>query len=198
LNPRSSRGGRGSSFPAYLDRIRERERQSPQGSAPRGPENAVPVPPPVDEHQRLGDPRRLRRALDIGVTVIAAHSAMRLFPFQDDHLGDLAAMMREAEENGRWRLYADVAAMCLPCRIGTVGRVLESIPGERMILGSDYPVPVRDMPPTLMEGLSLDEYLALLSVRNPIEKKVRQLLAMRFPATVGTRAAEVIPPPALS
>jgi hypothetical protein len=198
LNPRSSRGGRGSSFPAYLDRIRERERQSPQGSAPRGPENAVPVPPPVDEHQRLGEPRRLRRALDIGVTVIAAHSAMRLFPFQDDHLGDLAAMMREAEENGRWRLYADVAAMCLPCRIGTVGRVLESIPGERMILGSDYPVPVRDMPATLMEGLSLDEYLALLSVRNPIEKKVRQLLAMRFPATVGTRAAEVIPPPALS
>jgi predicted TIM-barrel fold metal-dependent hydrolase len=162
-----------------------------------GPENAVPVPPPVDEHQRLGDPRRLRRALDIGVTVIAAHSAMRLFPFQDDHLGDLAAMMREAEENGRWRLYADVAAMCLPCRIGTVDRVLERIPGERMILGSDYPVPVSDMPPTLMEGLSLDEYVGLLSVRNPIEKNVRQLLAMGFPAAIGTRAADVIRPGAI-
>jgi predicted TIM-barrel fold metal-dependent hydrolase len=158
-----------------------------------GPENAIPVPPPVDEHQRLGDPRRLRRALDIGVTVIAAHSAMRVFPFQDDHLGDLAAMMREAEDNGRWKLYADVSAMCLICRIGTVDRVLESIPGERMILGSDYPVPVSDMPPVVFKNLSLDEYLALLHIRNPIEKNLRQLLAMGFPASIATRAADLIP-----
>jgi len=158
-----------------------------------GPENTLPVPRPVDEHQRLGDPRRLRRALDIGVTVIAAHCAMRVFPFQDDHLGDLAAMMREAERNGRWRLYADVSAMCLICRIGTVDRVLESIPGERMILGSDYPVPVSDMPPGVFKDFSLEEYLALLHLPNPIEKNLRQLLAMGFPEAIGTRAAEVIP-----
>ncbi len=158
-----------------------------------GPENTLPVPPPVDEYQRLGDPRRLRRALDIGVTVIAAHCAMRVFPFEDDHVGDLAAMMREAEKNGRWRLYADLSAMSLICRIGTVHRVLESIPAERMILGSDYPVPVSDMPPVVFKGLSLDEYLALLHVRNPIEKNFRQLLAMGFPAASLTRAAEVIP-----
>lgn len=162
-----------------------------------GPENTLPVPSPVDEHQRLGDPRRLRRALDIGVTVIAAHCAMRVFPFQDDHVGDLAAMMREAEENGRWRLYADVSAMSLICRIGTVHRVLEGIPGERMILGSDYPVPVSDMPPAVFKDLSLDEYLALLHVRNPIEKNLRQLLAMGFPAAILTRAAELIPAHAL-
>jgi predicted TIM-barrel fold metal-dependent hydrolase len=163
-----------------------------------GPENTIPVPPPVDEHQRLGDPRRLRRALDIGVTVVAAHSAMRVFPFQDDHLGDLAAMMREAEQNGRWKLYADVSAMCLICRIGTVHRVLESIPAERMILGSDYPVPVSDMPPVVFKDVSLDEYLALLHIRNPIEKNLRQLLAMGFPASIGTRAAEIIPARALA
>jgi uncharacterized protein len=163
-----------------------------------GPENTLPVPSPVDEHQRLGDPRRLRRALDIGVTVIAAHSAMRVFPFQDDHVEDLAALMREAEENGRWRLFADVSAMCLICRIGTVHRVLESIPGERMILGSDYPIPVSDMPPLVFKGISLDEYLALLHIRNPIEKNLRQLLAMGFPGSIGTRAAEVIPARALA
>jgi predicted TIM-barrel fold metal-dependent hydrolase len=162
-----------------------------------GPENAVPVPPPVDGHQRLGDPRRLRRALDIGVTVIAAHAAMRVFPFQDDFLPDLAAMMREAERNGRWRLYTDVSAMCLPCRLGTVGRVLESIPGERMILGSDYPVPVSVMPPSVMTRLSLEAYLALLAVANPIERNYRQLLAMGFPSSIGTRGAEIIPAAAL-
>jgi predicted TIM-barrel fold metal-dependent hydrolase len=162
-----------------------------------GPENTLPVPSPVDEHQDLGDPRRLRRALDIGVTVIAAHSATRVFPFHDDHVVHLGAMMREAEENGRWRLFADVSAMCLICRIGTVHRVLESIPAERMILGSDYPIPVSDMPPVVFKGLSLDEYLALLHVRNPIEKNLRQLLAMGFPASIATRAAEVIPARAL-
>jgi predicted TIM-barrel fold metal-dependent hydrolase len=163
-----------------------------------GPENAVPVPHPVDTHQRLGDPKRLRRALDIGVTVLAAHSAMRLLPFQDDYLGDLAALMREAERNGRWHLFADVSAMCLPCRIGTVGRVLESIPGERMILGSDYPVPVSDMPLNVMKDLAFGDYVALLATENPLDKNFRQLLAMGFPASIGTRAAQVIPARALA
>jgi hypothetical protein len=62
-----------------------------------------------------------------------------------------------------------------------------------MILGSDYPVPVCDMPPTVMKGLSLEAYVELLSIRNPIEKNFRQLLAMGFPPDIGTRAAEVLP-----
>jgi len=163
-----------------------------------GPEHSVPLPPPRDEHQRLGDPRRLRRALDIGVTVIAAHAAMSIFPFEEDHLGDLAAMMREAEENGRWRLYADVSAMCLVCRVGTVHRVLESLPGERLVLGSDYPVPVNRMPPVVMRSADLDEFRALACLSNPIERNVRQLLAMGFPSSITTRAAELLPARALA
>ena len=158
-----------------------------------GPEHAVPLPTPVDEHQRLGDPRRLRRALDVGVTVIAAHAGVSFFPFEEDHLGHLAAMMGEAEANGRWRLFADVSAMCLPCRLGTVRRVLERIPAERMVLGSDVPVPVTDMPPLLMPGLSLDRYIELIRVPSPIEKNFRQLTAMGFPLEACTRAAELIP-----
>jgi uncharacterized protein len=163
-----------------------------------GPEHAVPVPHPVDEHQRLGDPRRLRRALDIGVTVIVAHAATRVFPFEDDYLGDLAAMMREAEENGRWRLFADVSAMCLLCRIGTVHRVLENLPGERLVLGSDYPVPVNEMPPVVMRSADLEEFLAVTRVHSPIERNVRQLLAMGFPPSITTRAADLLPARALA
>lgn len=163
-----------------------------------GPEHSVPLPPPRDEHQRLGDPRRLRRALDIGVTVIAAHAAMSIFPFEEDHLGDLAAMMHEAEENGRWRLFADVSAMCLICRVGTVHRVPESLPGERLVLGSDYPVPVNRMPPVVMRSADLDELRALARLKSPIERNVRQLLAMGFPPAITTRAAELLPARALS
>jgi hypothetical protein len=159
----------------------------------RSPEHAVPVPLPVAEHQRLGDPRRLSRALDIGVTVIAAHAAARFFPFEVDYLDDLAGMMREAESNGRWRLFADVSAMCLWPRIVTVPRVLASIPPERMVLGSDYPIPIADMPPLLVRGLTPAEYGAIRKIRNPIEKNYRQLLAMGFPDTIGSRAGELVP-----
>ena len=157
-----------------------------------GPEHAVPVPPPSAEHQRLGDPRRLRRALDIGVTVIVAHAAARFFPFEEDHLGDLAGMMREAESNGRWRLFTDVSAMCLWPRIVAVPRVLAAIPGERMVLGSDYPIPVADMPALLVPSLTLAEHASIRKIANPIEKNYRQLLAMGFPETVGSRASELI------
>jgi len=157
-----------------------------------GPEHAVPVPPPVAEHQRLGDPRRLRRALDIGATVIVAHAAARFFPFEEDHLGDLQGMMREAESNGRWRLFTDVSAMCLWPRIVVVPRVLDAIPAERMVLGSDYPIPIADMPAMLVRGLTTGEHTRIRRIRNPIEKNYRQLLAMGFPASIGTRGAELI------
>ncbi len=162
-----------------------------------GPEQSVPVPPPVDDHQRLGDPRRLRRALDIGATVIAAHAAMRIVPYEDDFLGDLAAMMSEAERHGRWRLWADVSAMCLISRLGTVHRVLEKLPGERLVLGSDYPVPVNPMPPVVMRHGDLDEFVEFVRLRNPIERNVRQLLAMGFPPSILTAGAGLLPPRAL-
>ncbi len=163
-----------------------------------GPEHAVPVPPPARAHQRLGDPRRLRRALDVGVTVIVAHAATRVFPFEEDHLGDLAGMMGEADSNGRWRLFADVSAMCLWPRITVVPRVLSALPAERMVLGSDVPIPIADMPPRLARSASAAERAAIRRIANPIEKNYRQLLAMGLPDSVGARAAELIPPRALA
>jgi mannonate dehydratase len=157
-----------------------------------GPEHAVPVPRPTAAHQRLGDPRRLRRALDIGVTVIVAHAAAHFFPFEEDHLDDLAGMMREAESNGRWRLYTDVSAMCLWPRIVVVPRVLAAIPPERMVLGSDYPIPIADMPALLVRGLTTAEHARIRKIRNPIEKNYQQLLAMGFPAAIGSRGSELI------
>jgi predicted TIM-barrel fold metal-dependent hydrolase len=163
-----------------------------------GPEYAIPLPDPQADHQRLGDPRKLRLALDVGVAVIVAHAATRFFPLEPYHyLDELAAMMQEADRNGQWKLYADISAMCVLCRVGTVGQVLEKIPPHRMVLGSDYPVPVNDMPPVLVGNLTFEEYLEIIKIQNPIEKNYRQLLAMGFPASAGTKAAELLPPWAL-
>jgi len=163
-----------------------------------GPEYAIPLPNPQADHQRLGDPRKLRLALEVGVTVIVAHAATRFFPFEPYHyLDELAAMMQEADRNGQWKLYADISAMCVLCRVGTVQQVLERISPHRMVLGSDYPVPVNDMPPVLVRNLTFEEYLEIIKIQNPIEKNYHQLLAMGFPASAGTKAAELLPPWAL-
>ncbi len=163
-----------------------------------GPEYAVPVPG-GDQNQWRGDPRLLERALDVGITVIAAHCATRFFPLEEhDFLDELAEMMARADDNGKWKLYADVSAMCTIFRVGTVDRVLEKIPPDRMVLGSDYPIPVDSMPPILVEGLTVDEYFDLLSIRSPVEKNYRQLLAMGFPESIGMKAADLLNPKALA
>jgi hypothetical protein len=163
-----------------------------------GPEHAIPVPDP-EQSQKLGNPRLLTRALDIGVTVIAAHCATRFFPFENyDYLAPLARMMKEADDKGRWKLFTDVSAMCTTFRAATVDKVLKKIPGHRMVLGSDFPIPIDSMPPVVVRGLTLEEYFGLFSVQSPIEKNYQQLLAMGFPETIGFKAAELLNPKALA
>ncbi len=161
-----------------------------------GPEYAVPVNKP--KYQGLGDPRLLKRALDRGVTVIAAHCATRFFPLErQDYLPELRDMMRMADKK-KWKLYADVSAMCTLSRIGTVDNVLESLPKDRLVLGSDFPIPVETMPWLLVRDLDRDEASRLINMKNPIEKNYQQLLAMGFPETIGTTAAELLNPKALT
>ncbi len=162
-----------------------------------GPEYAVPVPG-EDDNQWRGNPQLLDRALEMEVTVIAAHCATRFFPWEEcDYLDELAKMMKRADKNGKWKLYADVSAMCTFFRTGTVDKALKKIPPHRMVLGSDYPIPIDNMPPVLNRGLTFTEHFDLLRVTNPIEKNYRQLLAMGFPETIGTKAAELLNPGAL-
>jgi hypothetical protein len=152
-----------------------------------GPEHAIPV---RKGHQRLGDPQLLARALDCGVTVIVAHAATAFLPREEgDCVKELAAMMKDHP-----RLYTDVSAMCVVCRaIETVDRVLDTIPPDRMVLGSDYPVPVNNMPWPFIKQLTFEKFLELHAIRNPIEKNYRQLLAMGFPKSIGAKAAEILP-----
>jgi hypothetical protein len=90
-------------------------------------------------------------------------------------------------------VFADVSAMCVTCRaLETVDRVLDLIDPARMLLGSDYPIPVNNMPWPFLRNLTLEEFLRIHSIENPLEKNYQQLLAMGFPKTIGTKAAEVL------
>ena len=111
-----------------------------------GDELAVHVP----DAQRLGNPLRLRRALEHGVRVIVAHCAS-LGDGEDLDAGPdaprrsnfelFARMMDESRYEGL--LYGDVSAMTQLNRIGpALDTVLERDDWHhRLLNGSDYPLP---------------------------------------------------------
>jgi hypothetical protein len=165
-----------------------------------GVEHAVHVDRRPIDYQGYGNPRNLCRALDMGVTVIAAHCATKYFPWEQyDGLYELGEMMRLAgTSKPDWELYADVSAMCSLSRAAVIDDVLQQIPEDRMLLGSDHPVPVDNMPSTVLRGASAQEVAELWGMANPIDKNYAQIKAMGLPPEIGTRAAQVLNPAALA
>jgi len=100
--------------------------------------------------QDLGNPLRLRRALDHGVRVVVAHCAS-LGQERDtdrgangpvvDNFGLFARLMDEPRYVGR--LYGDISAMTQSARAGApLSRVIEREDWHaRLLNGSDYPLP---------------------------------------------------------
>ncbi len=154
-----------------------------------GLEHAVPVE--KSGFQELGDPRKLRLALDMGVKVIAAHCATSFFSWEKSYLDELSEMFDEREKRG-WNLYADISAMCTLFRVSIIDDVLKKIPHDRMVLGSDYPIPIDSMPPQFNESLPFEEYREIDELGSPIEKNYRQLLAMKFPKQAMTKASSIL------
>jgi predicted TIM-barrel fold metal-dependent hydrolase len=97
-----------------------------------GGEMTVPV-----ADARYQDPAFLRRPLEIGVTVIAAHAASRSSLWDRDYFDLLLKMMDEFPN-----LYADTSALNTPVRSAALTRILDCNLQERFLHGSDFPVPV--------------------------------------------------------
>lgn len=121
----------------------------------------------VGEMQALGNPLRLRRALDHGVRVVAAHCAS-LGEDRDLDQGangptlasfDLfARMMGEPRYEGR--LYGDISAVTQRNRTAaTLRAIIERTEWHsRLLNGSDYPLP-GVMPLVTLDGLAGDGFI---------------------------------------
>jgi predicted TIM-barrel fold metal-dependent hydrolase len=98
--------------------------------------------------QELGNPLRLRRALDAGVTVIMAHCASRGQSADLEHPGaqadnfDLFLRMMD-DPRYRGRLFADISAMAQWNRLPKPLLEILRRPNlqARLVNGSDYPMP---------------------------------------------------------
>lgn len=109
-----------------------------------GEEQAVDA----EEAQKLGNPLRLRRALDHGVKVIVAHCASlgKGEDFDDPAKPEVEAfelfVRMLGEEKYKDLLYGDISALTQFNRCGKLKKLLEREDlHPRLIYGSDYPLP---------------------------------------------------------
>jgi uncharacterized protein len=96
----------------------------------------------IGRDQSVGDPGRLRAALDEGVTVIAAHGCSSGLFFREPHFPTMLELMRRYPE-----FYVDTSALTIPNRVGALLR-LRRHPEvfDRLLFGTDYPLPVMAYP----------------------------------------------------
>jgi hypothetical protein len=124
--------------------------------------------------QSLGDPSRLRLPLELGLTVVAGHAGTSGFYHKVEYLPNLVRLIEEYEN-----LYADTSAIANPVRFTYRERLLEPPLRDRLVQGTDYPVPPA---PVLWPGvLGPVRAARLQAVRNPFDRDYLGKIAAGFP-----------------
>lgn len=135
------------------------------------------------------DPAYLRRPLEIGVKVIAAHAGSNSSLWDKDYFMDLTDLMRKYPQ-----LYADSSALNTPFRSAALAKILGSDLRERFVHGSDFPVPVGTWYAWLRGLIDSEARGRAGKVSNLIERDFLLKEMMGFEPAHFTRLAEVLRP----
>jgi predicted TIM-barrel fold metal-dependent hydrolase len=147
-----------------------------------GGEHTLPVVRPD-----LRDPRILEWPLQCGVTVIAAHCGTKSAPLDPQYFDLFVAMTRQYP-----KLYGDISAFTVPIRGSVVPRCLESPLVERMVHGSDYPVPVFGHWSWMKGFVDWQTFRQWERQPNVLERDYQLKRAMGFPAETFTRINQLL------
>ncbi|MES2707866.1 MAG: amidohydrolase family protein [Verrucomicrobiota bacterium] len=148
-----------------------------------GGEHTVPQFQP-----KYSDPAVLRLPLECGVNVIAAHCGTKSGIGDPDYLPRLLHMM------DRWpNLYGDLSALNLPLRSAGLAKLLR-MPQyhDRLIHGSDFPVPVQPLWARLRGLITSGQARFLRKESNVLERDYQLKRAMGFPPEVFTRIRDLL------
>lgn len=149
-----------------------------------GGEMTVPV-----VNRSYQDPRILRRPLELGVKVIAAHASGNSHFFDANYFGELIKLMDEFP-----LMYADTSALNSPIRSGVLKQVKESGRLDRFLHGSDYPVPVGALWVRLRGLITHGQWREAGAIPNLIERDAFLKRAMGFDERHFTRLGEILRP----
>jgi predicted TIM-barrel fold metal-dependent hydrolase len=142
-----------------------------------GGEHTLPVVRP-----EYADPRVLTLPLECGVKVIAAHCGTRSGLFDPEYFHGFAEMTR------RWpNLYGDTSAFNVPIRGRHTRACLRPPLLERMVQGSDYPVPVHGHWAWMRGFVDWQSFRRWENQDNILERDYQLKKAMGFPPETWTR-----------
>ncbi|MCC6954898.1 MAG: amidohydrolase family protein [Deltaproteobacteria bacterium] len=153
-----------------------------------GGELSVPVYNP-----EYADPRTLRLPLECGVNVIAAHAGSRSLFFDPDYVDALIQLAHDHPN-----IYVDNSALCTPTRAACIRRTLESPLRERVVFGSDLPIPPSCHAPLLRGLISKTQWRECRAISNPLERDLQLKRAIGYPAESFNRITNLIPQAALN
>ena len=150
-----------------------------------GSERTMPVIAP-----QLASPRVLTRALEIGVTCIAAHCGTGTIMLDPDYFDVFVEMTRRFP-----RLYGDnsaLAALTFRLRPSALRQMLEPELATRILHGSDVPVPVSGAAMWAFGMMNWRDWRASARVANPVERDAQLKRAMGFPEETFTRLSGLL------
>lgn len=148
---------------------------------------------------KLDNFRYLEKPLEHGVRVIAAHCATPVFPIIDkNEVDEFYALMKDANGDGKVRLWADTSALSLSTRISLIPKIIKTFPPDWLIHGSDFPIPIDGWPhlPWVTSDMTPEEYIRILKTKNPLDKDVRIKRAHGFADAIIENAEKVLRFPA--
>lgn len=150
-----------------------------------GSERTMPVLAP-----QLASPRVLTRALEIGVTCIAAHCGTGTIGLDPDYFDVFVEMTRQFP-----RLYGDnsaLAALTFRLRPRALRQMLEPELSARILHGSDVPVPVSGAAMWGFGMIGWRQWRESAGIKNPLERDAQLKRAMGFPPETFTRLAGLL------
>ena len=142
-----------------------------------GGEHTLPV-----IRAEYADPRILALPLECGVNVIAAHCGTKSGLFDPEYFHIFAGMTRRFPN-----LYGDNSAFTVPIRGRHVSECLREPLVERLIHGSDFPVPVYGQFPWLRGRVDWSTFRNWQRQSNVLERDYQLKRAMGFPPETFTR-----------
>jgi predicted TIM-barrel fold metal-dependent hydrolase len=133
--------------------------------------------------QQYTDPRKLARALDFGRPVIAAHCGTCAFFDPEDYFPRFVEMMQRHDN-----LFGDTAVMASLIRPRSLARLAaqDASLRERILHGSDYPLPPSRLPYLLRTGLFPAER------KNPLDLDLRIKRGFTLSSGYEHRIAELL------
>jgi hypothetical protein len=138
----------------------------------------------------LASPRMLTLPLEIGVTCIAAHAGTGTMLLDPDYLDDFLDML-ETYPN----LYGDnsaLAGLSFRLRPSALRRLTASPVAERILHGSDLPVPSSGLLPWASGMLSWEKFREAAQLTNPIDLDAQLKKALGFEDATFQRAAKIL------